>query len=389
MVVAIGALVLVACTSAGSTVATSSDPTVQPVAAHGDEAAIQDIPWAQVGPGWTLAMWNPATPTRGGDEPTGEPAGDTLFLVSPGGGRYKITTLAAPTGARLVDWSGDGRRALFYDRRQDDSTDVIEVDLDTGTQSRFNVKNSDVVPRYSRPEGKAVLLAKSSRIDSPPSLVRVDLSGNHQLTYPIEQFGSNMGPDFLSTPDGTRLVLGAETGGLAVMANDGTGVKMLPVPGQKYCIPARWWDADATIIVASCDYSRELWLVPVDGGAPTPLAQPNTGQEGEVAGVGSAWKLPEGTFLQAYGGCGYVYLAKLNTVGGTPTEVSVPKVDEHRSVSVIGVHDGNLELKASLACGSGESLVSYDPGTGTSTVLLGAPLNGGGVVAAIPYPGDE
>ena len=404
MALALACMVLAGCPSTGTTPrATSStpgtppaSPAVQHVAAHGDEATIQEIPWSQVGAGWTLAMWNPATPTRGGEEPVGAPAADTLFLVSPEGGRYKITTFASPTenGSRptLVDWSGDGTRALFYDRRQDDSTDVIQVDLDTGTQTRFNVKQFDVVPRYTRPEGKAVLLAKSNDVDSPPSLVRVDLAGNHQLTYPIEQFGTKVGPDFLSTPDGTRLVLGTEAGGLAVMGNDGTGVKTLPVPGQQYCSPTRWWDVDSMITVADChdaEYDRQLWLVPIDGGAPTLLTQPNNEQGSEILGVFSAWKLPQSTFLQAHGGCGYIFLAKVDTFGGTPTKVSVPNVDEHSSVKVIGVYRGNLELQASLACGDGQSLLSYDPGTGTSTVLLGGTVNGGGVVAALPYPGYE
>ncbi|HTI73926.1 MAG TPA: hypothetical protein VL634_02955 [Mycobacterium sp.] len=402
---ALACLVLAGCSATGtSPQATSSTPAMSPatpavqrVAAHGDEAAITEVPWSQVGAGWTLATWNPATPTRGGDEPVGEPAPDTLFLVSPEGGRYKITTFAAraenESGPMLVDWSGDGTRALFYNRRRDNSTDVIQVDLHTGAQTSFNVKQFDVTPRYSRPEGKAVLLAKSNDVDNPASLVRVDLAGNHQLTYPIEQFGSKSGPDFLSTPDGTRLVLGTEAGGLAVMGNDGVGAKTLPVPGQQYCGPTRWWDADSTITVADCHdaqySSSQLWLVPIDGSAPTLLTQPDNAQEGEVLDVGNAWKLPEGTFVQAYGGCGYRFLAKVDTFGETPTKVSVPNIDEHRSVGVIGVYHGNLELQASLSCGDGESLLSYDPGTGTSTVLLGAPLNGGGVVAALPYPGDE
>jgi hypothetical protein len=40
-------------------------------------------------------------------------------------------------------------------------------------------------------------------------------------------------------------------------------------------------------------------------------------------------------------------------------------------------------------CGDGESLVDYDPTAGTSTVLLGPTVNGGGVRDALPYPGYE
>ena len=79
--------------------------------------------------------------------------------------------------------------------------------------------------------------------------------------------------------------------------------------------------------------------------------------------------------------------AKLNATDGTTTKVSVPKVQEHHSVRVLGATDGNLQLQATLSCGSGESLVDYDPAAGTSTVLLGGDVNGGGVVDAVGSPG--
>jgi TolB protein len=223
---------------------------------------------------------------------------DTLFLVSPEGGRYAITTFTPPADGwnpTLADWSGDGNRALFSGSGPGSSTDIIEVDLHTGRQTSFNVDHFNVTPRYSRPGGKAVLLAKSNDTDSPPSLVRVDLAGHPQLTYPIEQFGGKFGSDVLSTRDGTRLVLGNESGGLALMGNDGKSVKLLPVPGQEYCAPTRWWDHDSTIAVAECrdhEFRQMLWRVPIDGTTPTPLTQPNNGQQGEVLGAQSAWKLP-------------------------------------------------------------------------------------------------
>ena len=49
-----------------------------------------------------------------------------------------------------------------------------------------------------------------------------------------------------------------------------------------------------------------------------------TGSKARSSAPGNAWNLPEGTFLQAYGACGYRFLAKLDTVGGTPSKVSVP-----------------------------------------------------------------
>jgi hypothetical protein len=376
-------------------------PTATPaaqLAVHNVEAPIQDVPWSQVGPGWMLAMWNEATPTNPGEEvPAGEPtpydAATTLYLVNPEGGRYAITTFEAPGEngqlPALADWSGDGSRALFY--RQGDDLTVIEVDLRTGERTSFPVKGGyAVTPRYTRPEGKAVLLLKSRDVDSPASLTRVDLTGKQQLTYPVDELPSKFNASYLSTPDGTRLVLGTDTG-LSRMGNDGTPGIELPVPGVSNCTPTRWWETD--VALARCygpDFSyTQLWLVPLDGTAPTPLTGKNDGQQAPDLGALNAWQLPEGTFVQAAGGCGHVYLAKLNSSDGTTTPVSVPDVDDQRSVRVLGVADGQLQLQATLSCGSGESLVDYNPESGTSTLLLGGDVNGGGVVDAVPYPGSQ
>lgn len=408
-IAALVAVMVAACSSTGSTTVESipssaAVPTSTPVvqtSAHGVVAAIEDIPWSQVGPGWMLATWNPATPmSSGADAVPGEPtpydSADTLYLINPQGGRYAITTFAPPNegqnGPALADWSGDGKRALFYSYGPGPSTAIIEVDLHTGERTTFTDRRFDGVPRYSRPNGKAILLLKSKDADSPASLVRVDLAGNHQLTYPVEQVGMENMLEYLFTSDGTQLVLSADSG-LALMGNDGRPQKALPVPGQGNCTPTRWWDADSTVTVASCHDPQfthsQLWLVPIDGATPTPLTAPNDGQRGEVLGAETAWQLTGATFVQAYDPCGYKFLAKLDRIGETPTPVSVPDVDDRSSVDVIGVNGNDLELQTSLSCGSGQSLISYNPTTGSSTVLLGAPVNGGGVIEAIPYPGQE
>lgn len=403
-VVAAAAAVLAGCSSStepgaqpdASTVPASQSATpAAEMAAHNTEAPIQDIPWSEVGSGWMLAMWNAASPANSGDdfnpaEPTPYNAETTLYLVSPEGARYAITAFAAPgdNGSLpvLADWSGDGSRALFY--RQGDDLTVIEVNLHTGERTSFPVKGGyAVTPRYTRPEGKAVLLLKSNDVDSAASLTRVDPSGKQQLRYPVDKLGSEFNASFISTPDGTRLVLGTETG-LSLMGNDGTLGKDLPIPEADNCTPTRWWDTD--VALARCygpDFSySQLWLVPIDGSAPTPLTGKNDGTQGQDLGDLNAWQLPAGTFVQAAGGCGFVYLAKLNSADGTTTPVSVPDVEDNHSIRVLGVADGQLQLQATLSCGSGESLLEYDPVSGTSTVLLGEDVNGGGVVDAVPYP---
>ena len=406
-IVATAAVVMVGCSSStepgarpgapAPSPSTQTAPAATPVAFN-TEAPIQDVPWSEVGPGWMLAMWNAATPTNPGDEyepgdATPYNSETTLYLVSPGGGRYAITTFEAPgeSGSlpTLVDWSGDGTRALFS-RTGDDLT-VMQVDLRTGERTSFQVDGGySAYPRYTKPEGKAVLLVKSEDVDSPAALTRVDLSGKQQLTYPVDKLASEFNAQVLSSPDGTELMLGTDAG-LSMMGNDGTPGKMLPVPDASHCSPTRWWEPG--VAVARCNgpdfsYSR-LWLVPVDGSAPTPLTAENDGTQGPSVADLDAWKLPEGTFIQAAGGCGVVFLGKLNEADGMATPVDVPNVDEHRSVRVLDAVDGHLQLQATLSCGSGETLLDYDPAAGTSTVLLGGETNGGGVVDALPYSREQ
>ena len=67
-------------TTAHSTSAAPAPPTsttaapAAPAVAHGVKAAIGDVPWAKVGPGWMLAMWSPVTPHMPGAQPDPERA---------------------------------------------------------------------------------------------------------------------------------------------------------------------------------------------------------------------------------------------------------------------------------------------------------------------------
>jgi TolB protein len=406
-VVTLAAVVVAGCSSPTNPAsgspgpATSTPTTVAQAAARRIEAAIGDIPWSQVGPGWMLAMWSPAVGTRPGASPppgtpTFETATTTLYLVDPAGNRYAITTFPPPgdgSTPELVGWSGDGSHALFQIQGRGPTT-VVEVDLHTGTQTTVALDGS---PRFTRPAGKAILLSTGgvpalypNRGASPRVLKRVDLAGNPQLTYPTDKLGSPFNGEYLSTPDGTRLVLGTASG-LVMMGNDGTVGSTLSIPGQSDCMPMRWWDGTVgATVLAKCDSSANaarLWLIPIDGSTPTALSAPNNGQKGPDYGDANAWQLPAGTFVQALGACGVIYLAKLNT-DGTTTPVSVPGV-ANGTIVVVGVNGSHLDLHAKLACGSGQSLVDYDPAANTTTVLLGGPVNGGGVIAAVPYPGQE
>ncbi|WP_231986255.1 hypothetical protein [Mycobacterium sp. E2479] len=381
------AISMLAAGMASSPTAHAEPDNAPAVAAHGVEAPLESVPWSYVGPGWMLAMWSPVPGLHPGEvpppgSPTWETATTTLYLVDPAGGRYPITTFPPPgrgSSPRLADWSGDATRALFVTEQKDHNA-IIQVDLHTGEKTSFTIDGSHASPRYTRPDGKAILLDRSD-LSRTGSLERVDVAGNHQLTYPLGQGVEG----YLSTPDGAQLVLGTHSG-MALMGNDGVAGATLPIAGQKDCRPVRWWDTGVALAHCGISAGSQLWLVPIDGRTPTALTAPNDGK-GPDYGDLNAWRLPAGTFLQATGACGVVFVAKLND-DGTTSQVSVPGV-KGRSVVVVGVNGGNLDLQARAGCGSGQSLIDYNPSAGTSSVLLGQTVNGGGVVSAVPYPGQR
>jgi hypothetical protein len=401
-VAALAVATLAGCSSSSTGPSAESNPaaptstTAAAPATRGAEAALDAVPWSQVGPGWMLATWSPVSGGHGGEEPKpGEPtfqtATTTLYLVDPEGGRYPVTTFPPPgdgPNPRLVDWAGDGTRALAYAQGNKQGT-VIEVDLHTGKQTSFTVDGFDVTPRYSRPQGKAVLLVKDDDVDSPAALRRVDLTGKPQLTYPVDELGSEFNAAYLSNPEGTQLVLGTKSG-LALMGNDGSVGKPLPIAAAGSCQPTRWFNTESTVALASCygDAGSRLWLVPVDGSAPSALTAPISSPLSGDLGDTDAWRLPKATYVQASGACGHLYLATLGADGAT-TPVAVPNVDEDSSVVVLGANGGHLNLQATVSCGTGQSLLDYDTDTNTSTVLLGPPVNDGGVIAALPYPSSR
>jgi TolB protein len=69
------------------------------------------------------------------------------------------------------------------------------------------------------------------------------------------------------------------------------------------------------------------------------------------------------------------------------TRVDIPGVSN--SSELVGATADHLILLAKVGCGGTTSLLTYDPIANTSTVLLGPPVNGGGVSSARLYPGQE
>jgi hypothetical protein len=367
--------------------------SITPAIANASPAT--DLPWADVGPGWTLATWSPAAPHMPGNlpapgEPTAETSSEVLYLVDPAGNRHAVKTFPVGETPRLLDWSGDGGHALFG--REYPAPDTVTlVDLHTGAESTIDVHG---YAQFTKPDGKALLVSTYRDDDKPGTLKRVDLDGHLQQTYPTEKLGETIRytGSHIESPDGTQLVLGTDTT-LMVMNNDGTNIRALAEPPMRnaQCRPVRWWTAD--VVLAHCELNRssasQLWTVPLDGSAPTALTAFNSGQ-GDAPGFtsdlgdGIAWQLPGGTYLQSAGACGTMFLSRLTPDGHT-TRVNVPGL--HDSVRVAGVNGDKLDLLGKVGCGGTDSLVAYDTVTNSSTVLLGPPVNGGGVTEAIPFSG--
>ena len=313
-------------TSAASSAATpgsANSTSAVALPAVGVELPPSQIPWNQVGQGWMLSTWSAAPGLRPGeDPPAGQPrvAPSTLYLLDPAGGRYPLSTFPV-TGANaatgdpgetlhLADWSGDGKHALFSDggTKVDGKfqTTVTDLDLTTGAKQTFTVPgaryvNPWVSVSYTRPAGKAVLVSTTEQGNSGPSsttVKRVDLSGAEQLTFPTElgAAGQSSG-GYLESPDGSQLVFGA-TNGMVIVGNDGVVGRQLPaMPADVHgCSPVRWWTP--TEVLARCDIGEfpnaasQLWLVPVDSGAPTGSPHPIRASRIRGSGTISATGLP-------------------------------------------------------------------------------------------------
>jgi hypothetical protein len=365
--------------------ACGSSPSAPKALARGHQGKVASIPWSNVDSGWLLATWSPNKGTAAGEQAPGNVPDPvvSLFLVDPKGGRYLVWK------TRVIDdvlsaWSGDLKRALFVSGGA--ASRFVQVDLKTGVASDlFTIPPSNTVffesVSYTRPDGLALLV--TTQTNDLQLLQRFSLDGTVEFTYP-NSFSSVGRYDghVLSTPDGTKLVMGAAEG-VAVVANDGAVVMQIHVPGVSACTPTSWWSAGT--VLASCfgaSSSPRLYEIPINGGAVTALTvTPKPPDAGDLG----AWKVGHSTYVQDAGGCGYIYLAKLRANGST-TPIAVPHVVAGDSIYVLGEANKKLALQATVACGGGQSALWFNPLSDHSWVVLGPPLNGGGVIAALADP---
>src|SRR3977135_39127 len=108
--IAIATAVLSAGARTAALLATGTAATAEPATTSHAATSAQTagVPWSHVGPGWVLAQYTTAAPEGGKTGPA------TLYLVSPGGAKYKLASWPDNrTAPQLLAWSPDGKHALF------------------------------------------------------------------------------------------------------------------------------------------------------------------------------------------------------------------------------------------------------------------------------------
>jgi len=375
---ALCALALVAASSVASPAfAGSPAPTVARVS-HGGFGTPAQIPWGSVGSGWLLTQWWSA---QGG-------ATSVFYLVltNTAGQRFIVLKARAPYGhALLLDWSGDGQRALLHTQtKPGGSSTLLVVNLRTGAVTdsltlSTSQTNDFQSAGFSRPNGFALVVATRT---THLVLTCGSMSGQSQVTYPSSVASVGKLAGWIYRPDGTELALGAEHG-VAIVANDGTRSRGLYLRDSSSCTALSWWSA--TVVLASClvgpRSEARLFEFPIAGSAPRALTRANVPPDyGDLSG----WRAGGRVYVDVASACGYVYLAKL--VGAAPIMMNVPGVPAGHSVHVLGASSSSLAITAELACHGGESLLWYTPSSNSTHVVLGPPATGGTIGTSVVYP---
>jgi hypothetical protein len=344
-------------TGATAAASTASTTLIWPAA---DRAG---VPWRSVGRGWILA-----DVARSGS-PTGP---ETVYLVSPGGQRYRLGP--APANAFLEDWSGDGTHALFLRQSLKPNASVIVLDLQTGQASSFTVYSTpyNVTASFARPTGTAILVLAGTTGGGFLPLQRFSLTGARELCYPFPQAGIG-DVNYQENANGTAIVF-STLDGMEVVSSAGQLVRALATQygGEGSCQMLNWWNNDS--VLADC--SGQLLAFPLSGGPPERLTT------GDFLG---AWHLPSGTYAEG-GACGSTWLVRLNP-DGTATRLTVPGEPGGGRVQPLGAYGDQLAVVLAGGCARyPNSFIDwYDPATNVATTVLGGPAGGGYVIDAILF----
>lgn len=331
------------------------------------EAPRGEIPWTQVGPGWSVAVWSPTVFFGPG----------TLYLVSPAGTRYAVGSV--PPETRVSDVAPDGRRALLTRSSGTGAETVTEWDVTSGRQIHSfdtTYARSPEGVRYTRPAAKSVL------VDTAEGLQRRSIDGSLEQAYST----GNHPAAALPTPDGLDIFAEVDNG-LALLGNGGTLVRSFSAPaGYESCGPLRWWQAGValTVCLQRGTPITNLFLYPISGAPVTQLTKAtNAAPGGQNAPFGfvAAWRYGGGTLVQYGAGCGLGGVGMLSSDGlASPRALNIVTGNEGGpSLSVV---NDTAYVVTPVACAGqdAQSLATYDLVKDTATVILGPKANGGTVV---------
>jgi hypothetical protein len=326
------------------------------------------VPWRRVGRGWILGDLAKSQSATGPG---------TLYLVSPGGQRYRLGR--APAGAMLEDWSGSGADALFLAQDPNSTAaSIIVLNLHTGRGTRFTAYSGTPFPglSFSRPTGAAVLFQGGATPNGgflPEQ--RFSLTGVRELCYPTQfpQAGAIDGR-FLENASGTELVFDTQNG-LELVSNAGRPIRALATHGPGGCGLLSWWSNQSVLT----DCSGQLLAYPLSGGRPDQL----TSSRDTGAFLG-AWHLASGNYAEA-AACGSTWLERLNR-NGTATILSIPGAVDAGTVQPLGTYGDQLPLLIGGGCDGHVSFSFvdwYNPGANAARTVLGGRAGGGYVTDAI------
>lgn len=355
------------------------------MAGPGQDEPRSAVPWGQVGHGWALAQ-DQATSTN----PAKSSAGKViLYLVDPLGGRYTLSSSAANAknplvDGELMDWSGDGRRALFLEISNSSTPfgPTYQLDLRTGKFSKVLVAKKVEVLGYTRPRGSQLLAWTwdGALPSGNGTLELVNLNGAVVRRLWHGWFQAHP----ISSPDGKIIAMPSGDG---VHLLSSTGAKVRLLAPHFLCAPLRWWNK--TTILATCatyggSDSQNTWLLPVSGAKPVALTpeRPSTGPDQSDYNL---VKLTSGSYAEALGAsCGNHVVVRLEPGG----KVKVLKIPGASDPYIVAATASKLLLQVSSGgCLSPfpSTLAWFNPGTGKETIAIPVPKGQSGVMSVVPY----
>jgi hypothetical protein len=282
-----------------------------------------------------------------------------LVLVSATGETRTVYTRAVSHkygGFTLLDWSVDGRTALLTVTEKSGSQ-VIVVDVETGATQALAVPLLQTA--VLDPAGSGIL-ASTWKNGHSNTMVLDRISWSGARTRLLDSINGNIMPG----RNGTVLTSGSEHGRVQLLLSTSTGAVVSRFRGDGYCTPVRWWDD--TRLLETCGNHSNLYLVdPATGSADQLTSEHGQGDYGHLDARYVGRKL----YVQAAGGCGYTFVARV--ANGTTRHLRVPGAVGN--VLMIDAVGKDLVLEHAASCDGDRprsELSLFDPVHHEETPLL-------------------